>query len=72
MSDTLQMIFLNADGRNATVSVIDPDPELVALDVETVMDSILTHNVFNTTGGDMVSKVRSQIVSRTVDVLGEY
>lgn len=72
MSDTLQMIFLNADGRNATVSVIDPDPELVALDVETVMDSILTRNVFNTTGGDMISKVRSQVVSRTVDVLGEY
>jgi hypothetical protein len=72
MSETLQMIFLNADGRNATVSVIDPDPALVALDVETVMDSILTHNVFNTTGGDIVAKVRSQIVSRTVDVLGEY
>jgi hypothetical protein len=66
------MIFLNADGRNATVSVIDPDPGLEALEVETVMDSILSYNVFNTSGGDMVSKVRSQIVSRTVDVLGEY
>ena len=72
MSETLQMIFLNAGGRNATVSVVDPDPELVALDVETVMDSILSYNVFNTSGGDIVAKVRSQIVSRTVDVLGEY
>jgi hypothetical protein len=72
MSDTLQMIFLNVEGRNATVSVVDPDPALEALEVETVMDSILSYNVFNTSGGDLVSKVRSQIVSRTVDVLGEY
>jgi hypothetical protein len=72
MSETLQMIFLNAGGRNTTVSVVDPDPELLALDVETVMDSILSYNVFNTSGGDIVAKVRSQVVSRTVDVLGEY
>jgi uncharacterized membrane protein len=72
MSETLQMIFLNAGGRNTTVSVVDPDPALVALDVETVMDSILSYNVFNTSGGDIVSKVRSQVVARTVDVLGEY
>jgi hypothetical protein len=72
MSETLQMIFLNAGGRNTTVSVVDPDPELLALDVETVMDSILSYNVFNTSGGDIVAKVRSQIVARTVDVLGEY
>ncbi len=72
MSETLQMIFLNAGGRNTTVSVVDPDPALVALDVETVMNSILSYNVFNTSGGDIVAKVRSQIVARTVDVLGEY
>jgi Flp pilus assembly CpaE family ATPase len=36
------------------------------------MDSILSYNVFNTSGGDIVSKVRSQVVARTVDVLGEY
>ena len=72
MSETLQMIFLNTGGRNTTLSVVDPDPEVDAADVETVMDSILSCNVFNTSGGDLVSKVRAQIVSRTVDVLGEY
>lgn len=72
MSATLQMIFSNAENRNSTISVADADPELTALQVETVMDSIVSRNIFNTTGGDITGKVRSQIVSRTVDVLAEY
>jgi len=72
MSETLQMIFSNVEGRNATISVLNPDSELTALEVEGVMDSILTKNVFNTTGGDLVSKVRAQVVSRTVDVVSEF
>lgn len=72
MSDTLQMIFSNTEGRNITISVIDPDPELTALEVEAAMDSVITRNIFQTTGGDIVGKVRAQVVSRTVDVLSEY
>jgi len=72
MSATLQMIFSNFEGRNTTLSVPDPDSELTASEVETVMDSVITRNVFQTTGGDIVSKVRAQVVSRTVDVLGEF
>lgn len=72
MSATLQMIFSNAEGRNSTISVTDPDPEIIAAEVEAVMDSIITKNVFQTTGGDIVGKVRAQVVSRTVDVLSEF
>ncbi len=72
MSETLQMIFSNVEGRNATISVADPDSELTGPQVTAVMDSVLTRNVFNTSGGDLVSKVRAQVVARTVDVLGEY
>lgn len=72
MSETLQMIFSNVEGRNSTISVVDPNATLTALEVEAVMNSILTKNVFNTTGGDLISKVRAQVVSRTVDVLGEF
>ena len=72
MSETLQMIFSNVEGRNTTISVGDPDPEITALDVETVMDSIIDRNVFETSGGDINGKVRAQIVSRTVDTLAEF
>ncbi len=72
MSATLQMIFSNAEGRNSTISVTDPDPALSTLDVQEVMDAVITGNVFETTGGDLISKVRAQVVTRTVDVLGEF
>lgn len=72
MSATLQMIFSNTEGRNSTISVADPDAEVTPGEVEAVMDSIITKNVFETSGGDLVEKVRAQIVTRTVDLLGEY
>ncbi len=72
MSATLQMIFSNTEGRNNTISVADPDPELTNAEVEAVMDSVITRNVFETSGGELVDKVRAQVVTRTVDVLGEY
>ena len=72
MSATLQMIFSNTEGRNSTISVADPNPELTEMEAETVMDSIITKNVFDTTGGELVGKVRAQVVTRTVDVLGEF
>ncbi len=72
MSETLQMIFSNFEGRNTTISVSDPDPALTALDVEAVMNSVITRNVFQTSGGDLVGKVRAQVVSRTVDTLAEF
>jgi len=72
MSATLQMIFSNTEGRNNTISVADPNPELTSVEVEAVMDSIITKNVFITSGGDLVGKVRAQVVTRTVDLVGEY
>ena len=72
MSATLQMIFSNTEGRNNTISVADPDPEITPMAVDVVMDSILARNVFETAGGELTGKVRAQVVTRTVDVLGEY
>ncbi len=72
MSSTLRMVFRNTEDRLSAISVPDPDPELTALEVEEVMDSIIVKNLFTTTGGDLVSKVRAEVVSRTVDVLQEF
>ena len=72
MSETLQMIFSNTLGRNSTLSVTDPKPGLSVVEVEELMDSVIDKNVFLTAGGELVGKVRAQVVSRTVDVLGEF
>jgi len=72
LSETLQMIFKTEEGRNTTISVADPEPELGLEEVEPVMDSIIARNIFDTAAGEITGKVRAQVVSRTVDMLGEF
>jgi len=64
MQKTLRMIFKNAAGKNVSINLPDPDSEITAMEVEAVMDSVISRNVFDTSGGD--------IVARDVDVLAEY
>jgi hypothetical protein len=72
MQETLRMVFRNQQGRLVSINLPDPDPELTALEVETVMDSIVNRNVFMTTGGEIEAKVRAEVVSRGVNVLGDF
>ncbi len=72
MQKTLRMIFKNAAGKNVSINLPDPDSKITAMEVEAVMDSVISRNVFDTSGGDIESKVRSEVVARDVDVLAEY
>lgn len=66
MDKNLEMIFQNAVGKNARISVADPKDNLTAAEVQTAMDTILAKNIFNTTGGDIVKVVSARIVTRDV------
>jgi hypothetical protein len=72
MQKTLRMIFKNAAGKNVSINLPDPDSEITAMEVEAVMDSVISRNVFDTSGGDIESKVRAEVVARDVDVLADY
>lgn len=72
MIRTLQMIFRNENNRNVTMSVADPLEELEVSDVEDAMQAIVDTNIFSTTGGDITSRLRAQVVSRDVDILTEF
>ncbi len=72
MQETLRMIFKNVEGRNVAIVIPDPDSEITAAEVETVMDSVVTRNIFTTTGGDITAKVRAEVVARSVDVLADF
>lgn len=72
MEKTLRLIFRNEEGRQTTLSVKDPGEDLDSTDVEDAMDLILSSNIFDSTGGEFVEKVRAEIVGRSVDIILQY
>ncbi|GAW93491.1 DUF2922 domain-containing protein [Calderihabitans maritimus] len=65
----LEMIFQTAGGSRATIAVQDPLDTLTADQVKTVMDTIITKNVFQTRSGDLVGVIGARIVTREVNEL---
>lgn len=63
MRKVLRMIFRNVEGRLVTLSLLDVDPEVTALQVETVMDSVVNRNIFTSSGGNLTEKVRAEVVT---------
>lgn len=69
MSTKLEMSFKNAMENKSTVSIDNPRSDLTDAEVKTVMQDIIAKNIFNTTGGDLVSINSARIVSTTIDDL---
>ncbi len=61
--DVLRMIFRNQEGRLSTISLLDADTDATAMEIGAVMSSIVTRNMFTSTGGNLVDKVRAEIVT---------
>ena len=72
MALTLQMIFRNEENRNVTISVPDALDTVDGTTVGNVMAEIVSRNIFSSSGGDLLDRVRAQLVSRTVDTLVEF
>jgi hypothetical protein len=68
----LYMTFRNADGRRVNITLNNPktfaDGDYASLQdqdtaIEGVMDTIISKNIFTTTGGDIVEKLDGRIVT---------
>lgn len=59
---TLVMTFKNAAGANTNISLKGIRNNLSEAEINTAMDAILAKNAFYSTGGDLVSKVKADIV----------
>ncbi|EGT3615914.1 DUF2922 domain-containing protein [Clostridium perfringens] len=64
----LAMSFKNAEGNTATITLKHIREDVTEEEVQNVMEKILTSNIFLSTGGELVSKVRGQIVEKTTEV----
>jgi hypothetical protein len=68
---TLRMVFKNVGGSNVTFSLRNPKEDITAAEVQGVMDTVISKNIFSSTGGDLTSKVRAEIVDTTETTLFE-
>lgn len=67
----LRMTFNNASGNAVTMTLPQPKADLTAVQIEAVMDQIITKNIFLSAGGDLISKRDVKIVGTTTEDLYE-
>lgn len=57
MKKTLEMAFRNQSGKEIRLSLPDPKTDLTRTQVETVMQTIISKNIFTSKGGDLTQIV---------------
>jgi len=68
-SQTLRMVFRSQGGTSMTISLDNPRSDVTAAEIEAAMDTVISSNIFNTTGGDLASKYDIKIVDKTTNDL---
>lgn len=56
MVRNLVMTFLNIEGKKTNITLNNVRPDLTAEEINGAMDIVIAKNVFETKGGDLVSK----------------
>lgn len=70
MAKTLELQFLNTEGKTVKVNIDSPTEPVDPVALSAAMDNILTANIFITNGGEFVSKKGARIVERNVTEVG--
>jgi hypothetical protein len=65
MAQTLRMIFVNEAGNKYSVNFKDPKAGITAAEVSAAMDVIIAKNIFETSGGDLVTKDSAALIDTT-------
>lgn len=69
MTKNLELVFRNANGKEATIRLAEPKDGLTKAEVDNLMQTILTKNIFVTTGGDLKEIVGARINTSDSTVL---
>ncbi|MPM04440.1 hypothetical protein SDC9_50717 [bioreactor metagenome] len=64
MTKTLEMVFRNAEGKEAVISVTDPRDDVSRAEVDIVMQDIVAKNIFVTKSGELVQTIDARIRTR--------
>lgn len=63
----LELKFLNAEGKVVTYTLDQPNEPADSAAVNGAMNTIISNNIFQTSGGDLLEKHSARIVERIVD-----
>ena len=66
---TLVMTFLNQLGSKVNITISGVKDALTQAEVAACMDTIIAKNIFNSTGGDLLTKNAATITTKTQDKL---
>ncbi|RSK25459.1 DUF2922 domain-containing protein [Bacillus sp. HMF5848] len=66
MAKTLELQFLNEEGKTSRLTIEDPVEPIDTAAVATAMDTILMSSVFTSSGGDYIAKKGARLVERNV------
>lgn len=66
---TLRMIFSSQAGRSVTLTLDNPRADVTAAEIEAAMDLVIARNIFNSSGGDLVTKQDIKIIDSTTNDL---
>ena len=64
MAKTLELVFRNQSGKEVTINLANPKDDVTQAQAKTVMQDILTKNIFSTKGGDLAQIVDARVLTR--------
>lgn len=67
--ETLVLIFLNQAGSTVRLSISDVKEGLTNAEVKAAMENIIAMNIFDSTGGDLVTADSAELVTRSVQAI---
>lgn len=68
-TQVLRMVFLNSLNKQVTINLNNPKDTLTAAEVQGAMDTVITKNIFTSSGGDLVAKVSARIIDTSTNEL---
>ena len=63
------MVFLNNSGKNVSMNISGVREDVTAAEIKTVMETIISKNIFISTGGDLLSIMSASLVSKDTQQL---
>lgn len=69
MDKTLQMVFQNQVGKNVSINIAQVKDDLTDEEVKSLMELIISKNIFESSGGDLITIMSASVVARDVEEL---